>query len=52
MPLRGGRAAAGNNMAGSDPEPNTEEWLWVTCTVGEGSEQRARVNENEQLVLP
>jgi len=52
MPLRRGRAAADNNMAGSDPAPIAEEWLWVTGTVGEGSEQRARVNENERLVLP
>lgn len=43
---------ADNNLAGSDPAPNTEKWLWVTYTVGGGSEQVARVAENERLVLP
>jgi hypothetical protein len=43
---------ADNNLAGSDPAPNSEKWLWVTYTVGGGSEQVARVAENERLVLP
>ncbi len=43
---------ADNALAGSDPAPNVEKWLWVTYTVGGGSEQRARVHENDHLVLP
>jgi hypothetical protein len=43
---------ADNELAGSDPAPNTEKWLWVTYTVGGAGEQRARVSENDRLVLP
>jgi hypothetical protein len=41
-----------NDLAGVDPAPNREKWLWVTYTVGDGPEQRVRVNENQRLSLP
>jgi hypothetical protein len=28
------------------------KWLWITYTLGGGSAQRARVAENDRLVLP
>ncbi len=41
-----------NDLAGGDPAPNREKWLWVTYTVGGGAEQRVRINENQRLSLP
>jgi hypothetical protein len=41
-----------NELAGGDPAPNTEKWLWVTYTVDRGAEQRVRINENQRLSLP
>jgi hypothetical protein len=41
-----------NDLAGGDPAPNTEKWLWVTYTVDGGAEQRVRINENQRLSLP
>ncbi len=41
-----------NELAGGDPAPNTEKWLWVTYTVDSGAEQRVRINENQRLSLP
>jgi hypothetical protein len=41
-----------NELAGADPAPETPKTLWVTYTVGGGSEQRVRINENDRLRLP
>ena len=41
-----------NELAGGDPAPNTEKWLWVTYTVGDGREQRVRIGESQRLSLP
>lgn len=41
-----------NELAGGDPAPNTEKWLWVTYTVDGGKEQRVRISENQRLSLP
>ncbi len=41
-----------NGLAGGDPAPNTEKWLWITYTVDGGTEQRVRVGENQRLSLP
>jgi hypothetical protein len=41
-----------NELAGTDPAPETPKSLWVTYTLGGGKEQRVRINENDRLRLP
>lgn len=41
-----------NRLAGTDPAPNREKWLWICYTLGGGAEQRVRISENQSLTLP
>jgi hypothetical protein len=43
---------ADNELAGTDPAPNTVKALWLTYSVDGGRELRVRVEENDRLRLP